>query len=88
MATKAEVRNAVLKGLGIYPTSFLFRWCPTWKNPFDLGLLEVSRCSVDGGVVTQNMPNHLRPLHAGHRIKNPNCFSLWELIKVQLRIIR
>lgn len=86
--TKTEIRNAILKGLGIRPTSFLFRWEPTLKNPFNLGLLEVAKCETDGGVVTQNMPQHLRPIHAGHHIRNPKMYSFWELAKVQLRLIR
>lgn len=88
MATKSEIVNAVLKGTGRRPTSFLFRWEPTLKNPFRLGLQEVSKCETDGGVVTPTMPQRLRPLHAGHKIMNPKMYSLWELFQVQVRLIR
>lgn len=88
MATKAEIVNAVLKGLGRRPTKYLFRWEPTWKHPFKFGLLEVLKCGTDGGVVTPTMPQHLRPLHGGHKIKDPSMFSLWELFQVQTRLIR
>jgi hypothetical protein len=48
------------------------------------------RCETDGGVVTMRSAQHPRtaPLHAGHYIKNPRVYSLWEWLKVQLRIIR
>lgn len=88
MATKAEIVNAVLKGIGRRPTSHLIRWDPTFKNPFHFGLVEVSKCETDGGVVTPTMPQHLRPLHAGHHIKNPKMYSFWEFFQVQLRLIR
>lgn len=88
MAKRSEIINAVLKGLGRRPTSFLLRWSPTWKNPLTFDLVEASRCRSDGGVVTQTMPQRLRPLHAGHYIMNPSCFSLWELFLVQVRVIR
>lgn len=88
MATKSEIVNAILKGLGRRPTRFLFRWKPTFSNPFTFDLLEVSKCETDGGVVTPTMPQSLRPLHAGHRIKDPKMYSFWELLQVQLRIIR
>lgn len=88
MATKVEITNAILKGLGRRPTSYLFRWRPSWKNLFHFELLEVSKCETDGGVVTPTMPQHLRPLHAGHRIKNPGMYSFWEVLKVQMRLIQ
>lgn len=88
MVTTAEVMNAVLKGIGLKPTRFLFRWEPTLKNPFKLGLLEVFRCDTDGGVGTPTMPQHHRAVHGGHRFKDPHHYSLWELLKVQLRLIR
>jgi hypothetical protein len=88
MATKAEIANAVLKGLGRRPTRFLFRWEPTWKNPFRFGLLEVSKCETDGGVVTPTMSQRLRPLHAGHKIKDPKMYSIIEFLGVQIRLIR
>lgn len=88
MATKAEVANAILKGLGRRPTRYLFRWTPSWKNPFSFSLLEVSKCDTDGEVVTPTMPQSLRPLHGGHKIKDPQVYSFWELLQVQMRIIR
>lgn len=86
--TKGEIVNGVLKGLGRRPTSQLLRWNPSFKHPFQFDLLEVSKCETDGGVVTPTMPQHLRPLHAGHKIGSPKMFSLWELFQVQLRIVR
>jgi len=87
MSTKIEIKNAVLKGLGRRPTSLLIRWAPSWKNPFNFDLLEVSKCEIDGDVVTPTMPQHLRPLHAGHKIGSPKRFTLWEVLQVQLRLI-
>lgn len=86
--TRSEIINGILKGLGRRPTSYLLRWNPSFKNPFYFDLVEVSKCETDGGVVTPTMPQHLRPLHAGHRMKNPKMYSLWELLQVQLRVIR
>lgn len=80
--------GAILKGLGRYPTSYLLRWSPTIKDILRFDLLEVMRCETDGGVVTLNMPQSLRSLHGGHKIKSPNRFSLWELFLVQIRGIR
>lgn len=88
MATREEVVNAILKGIGFRPTFYLLRWAPSWRKPWNFDLVEVSRCGVDGGIVTPNMPQRLRPAHAGHRIYSPQYFSLWELIQVQLRLIR
>lgn len=81
--------TAFMKGVGVWPTSFLLRWSPTWKNPFRFDLLEVMRCETDGGIVTLKSSQSSRAaLHLGHRIKNPQRYSLFELLKVQLRIIR
>ncbi len=88
MATKTEIVNAILKGLGRRPTRYLFRWEPTWKNPFKFGLIEVSKCGADGGVVTTTMPQLLRSQHAGHKILSPKFYSLWEILMVQMRVIR
>jgi hypothetical protein len=88
MATRSEIVNAILKGLGRRPTSNLLRWSPTWKNPLRFDLIEVSRCRADGGVVPQEMAQHLRPLHAGHHIVSPSHFSFWEFFQVQVRLIR
>ena len=86
--SRSEIVNAILKGIGIRPTSLLLRWNPTFKNPFRFDLLEVSKCNVDGEIVTLTMAPSLRPLHAGHRIGSPKCYSLWEFLKVQFRMIR
>jgi hypothetical protein len=90
MPSWSEVRTAIMRGLGFWPTSFLLRWSPTLMKPFRFDLLEVMRCETDGGVVTMRSAQHPRtaPLHAGHYIKNPRVYSLWEWLKVQLRIIR
>lgn len=80
--------RAILKGLGIYPTNYLLRWSPTLKNPVRFDLLEVMRCETDGGVVTYNMSQPLRGLHAGHKIKSPQKYSFWEFLLVQIRGIR
>jgi len=85
----SEIRTAVLKGIGFYPTSFLLRWTPTLKNPVRFDLLEVMRCEADGEVVTRKSAQSPRAvLHAGHRILNPRCYSLLDFLKVQLRLIQ
>lgn len=83
-----EFWTAILKGLGRRPTRYLLRYSPTWIRPFRFDLLEVSRCETDGMVVTANLPQSSRRLHAGHRIKSPKLYSLWEVLMVQLRLIR
>lgn len=80
--------NAILKGFGRRPTSFLFRWNPTFKNPFNIGLLEVSKCETDGGIVTPTMSQYRRSFHAGHHMRNPKYYSLFEFLMVQLRVIQ
>lgn len=80
--------TVVMKGTGHWPTSFLIRWEPTLKNPFNLGLLEIFKCSADGGIVTNKSAQSPRGEHLGHKIISPNYFSLWTLVKVQFRIIR
>ncbi len=80
--------NAILKGFGRRPTKYLFRWEPTLKNPFQIGLLQVFRCATDGGVGTSTMPQSHRAMHAGHRFVDPHHFSMWEWVKVQMRLIR
>lgn len=87
MSTKSEIKNAVLKGLGMRPTRFLIRWCPTRKNPFELDLLEILRCETDGGIVTLKSAQSPVGDHLGHKIKSPGYFSIWEFLKVQLRIV-
>jgi hypothetical protein len=89
MPSWSEIRTALLKGVGIWPTSFLLRWSPTFKNPFRFDLLEVMKCETDGGIVTLKSAQSPRAaLHAGHRIMNPRCYSAWDFLKVQLRIVR
>lgn len=89
MATKAEIVNAILKGIGIRPTSFLLRWSPAWKNPFHFDLLEVSKCRTDGGIVTRFISQSPRAaLHLGHKIENPKVYSVFEFFMVQMRLIR
>lgn len=89
MPSWGELKTAVMKGLGFWPTSFLLRWSPTFENPFRFDLLEVMRCESDGGVVTLKSAQSPRAaLHAGHHIGNPKCYSLWDWMKVQLRVIR
>ena len=83
-----EIVNAILKGTGIRPTSLLLRWSPTLKNPFRFDLLEVIKCDVDGGVVTLKSAQSPRGSHAGHRLSSPKCYSLFEFLLVQLRVIR
>lgn len=85
---KAELLNAILKGTGRRPTSFLLRWNPTFKNPFKFDLVEVSKCETDGGVVTPTMSQRRREVHAGHRMKSPKHYSLFDFLKVQLRVIQ
>ena len=83
-----EIKNAILKGLGLRPTSFLLRWSPTWRGLFNFDLLEVRKCNVDGGIVTNESSQSPIGDHLGHRIGSPKYYSLLEVLKVQLRIIR
>lgn len=86
MATKTEIVNAVLKGIGRRPTGRLLRWNPTLKSPLQFDLIEVFRCEADGGIVTMSQSS--LGLHPGHRVLTPKYYSLWEWLKVQLRIVR
>lgn len=79
--------NAILKGVGRRPTSYLLRWKPSLKNPFHFDLVEVAKCNMDGGVVTPESNSRRLSLHAGHKIGNPKTYNLWEFLQVQLRII-
>lgn len=85
---KPEIKTAILKGLGFYPTHYALRWSPTLKNPVRFDLLELQRCETDGGLlnVKNNSQAFLR-LHAGHRLKDPVTFGLWEFLLIQARII-
>lgn len=89
MPTRSEIVTAILKGIGQKPTSFMLRWSPTFKEPFHFDLLELMRCDTDGGVVTRKLAQSPRAVeHLGHRLKNPSIFSLFDFLKVQLRIIQ
>lgn len=84
-----ELKTAVLKGFGLWPTCYILRWSPTWKEPFRFDLLEVMKCEADGGVVTLKSAQSRRAApHLGHRILSPKCYSFWEVLKVQLRVIQ
>lgn len=83
----AELKNAFLKGIGKRPTRYVFRYSPTWKNPFQFDLLEIMRCDADGDVITYKKASHPLGIHAGHRVKSPGKFSFFELLLVQLRAI-
>lgn len=81
--------NAILRGLGLRPTFFLLRWNPTWKNPFCFDLLEIMKCSADGGIVTLKSARSPRGAdHLGHRILSPNYWGFLTFLKVQLRVIQ
>lgn len=83
-----ELKAALMKGFGRWPTSFLLRWRPTLREPLKFDLLEVMRCETDGEVVTRKLAQSPRAaLHAGHKIKNPKTYSLWEWIQAQIGLI-
>lgn len=86
--TNLEIKNAILKGLGRRPTSFILRWSPTLKNIFNFELLEIMRCDTDGGIVTYKSAQSPVGDHLGHKIKSPGYYSLWEVFQIQLRIIQ
>ena len=86
--TKAELINGLMKGLGKRPTRYLFRWCPTLKNPVQFDLLEVMRCDTDGEMMTYKKAASPLGNHASHKVKSPGRFSLMELLMVQMRIIQ
>lgn len=88
MASRGEIVNAVLKGIGFRPTCFLLRWSPTLKNWFRFTLLEVMKCDADGGIVTLKSAQSPVGTHSGHKIKSPQCYSLFQFLLVQLRVIR
>lgn len=65
--------------LGIfYPARFIYR-------PFG-EFLEVDRCRVDGGLVTNSSASIQR--HVGHQMFQPVKLSIFELILIWCRIIR
>jgi hypothetical protein len=86
--TKVEFINGILKGFGRRPTRYLFRWNPSLRAPLHFDLLEVMRCGSDGEVVTYQSAQSSLGTHASHTIKSPGRFSLWDLLMVQMRIIR
>jgi len=68
-----------IKGTGlIYPTTMILR-------PFGK-VLEVDRCVVDGGLVTNSQASLSR--HNGHAMKGPVKISVFELILIWCRVIR
>lgn len=86
---KGELKQAILKGIGRKPTSWLLRWTPTFREPFQFDLVEVMRCDTDGGIVTRRMAQSPRAVdHVGHKLKSPSYFSVLDFLKVQLRIIQ
>jgi len=86
--TLGEWWFVIRKAFGTLPTTHLIRWSPTFRNPFHYDLLEVDRCETDGMVVTRQVYRSPVGLHAGHKMKSPKRYSLWELLLVQLRVIR
>lgn len=84
----SEYWTAILRGIGFYPTRYLLRWSPVLKNPFRFDLVEVSKCDADGCAVGSKASQRTLALHAGHRRRDPACYSLFDVLKVQLRLIR
>jgi hypothetical protein len=84
----SEYWTAILRGLGFYPTRYLLRWNPVLKNPLRFDLVEVSKCDADGCAVGSKASQRTLALHAGHRRRDPACYSLLDVLKVQLRLIR
>lgn len=71
--------TAYIKVAGIFcPTRFVWR-------PFG-ELLELDRCAVDGGLVTNSQGSLSR--HAGHRMSQPVKLTVFEMVLVWMRIIR
>ena len=71
--------KAYLKAIGIFiPTAYIWR-------PFG-EVLEVDRCVVDGGLVTNSQESLSR--HGGHRMKGPVIISIFEMFLIWVRIIR
>lgn len=71
--------SAYIKVAGIFvPTRFIYR-------PFG-ELLEVDRCAVDGGLVTNSQAS--LSAHGGHRMRQPVLISLFEMVLIWIRVIR
>lgn len=88
MATKAEVTTALLKGFGRLPTSYLLRWTPTWKHPIAFDLVEVMKCDADGETVSRKLAQSPHAVHhLGHQLKSPQRYGLWDVFRVQMRLI-
>lgn len=84
-----QIKRALFKGIGVYPTHYAIRWSPSFKNPFNLDLIELQRCQTDGVLLScKNNSEALLSLHAGHQLKDPVTFSLWEFFLVQIRWIK
>lgn len=73
-----DYASAWIKIIGVFvPTRYLWR-------PFG-EVLEVDRCEVDGGLVTDSQRS--LSAHAGHRMHNPVKITVFEMILFWLRII-
>lgn len=74
-----EYFQAYIKVAGIFvPTRYIWR-------PFG-EIIEVDRCAVDGGLVTNSQKSLSQ--HLGHRMSQPVKISLLEMILIWARIIR
>jgi len=70
--------KAYIKVAGVFcATRYIWR-------PFSL--IEVDRCAVDGGIVTNSQVSLSR--HLGHRMGQPVKISLWEMLLIWTRVIR
>ncbi len=73
-----EYLSAYIKASGIiWPTRYVWR-------PFG-EVLEIDRCVVDGGLVTNSQASLSR--HFGHTMRQPVKISIVEMILIWLRII-
>ena len=71
--------NEYIKLVGVFkPTRFVYR-------PFGT-FLEVDRCELDGGLVTNSQASLSN--HPGHHLRSPVKISLFEMVLIWLRIIR
>lgn len=74
-----DATRAYVKAVGIFfPTRYVWR-------PFG-EVLEVDRCAVDGGLVTNSQRSLFR--HGGHHMRTPVKISLFEMLLIWFRIIR
>lgn len=79
-----------LKLLGVLPTRYVVR--PLLRRsprvPFfsvEYEFVEIDRCDVDKGLVTNSQESLSR--HAGHRMRQPTTVSFFELFLIWTRII-